>query len=206
MRDTVNYPILTNDKINEILNNPKLEYAIKLYENIQKEFNNTNLSLENNISFRSSYESLYKLSEGIKHQINKDAYFRVFESIRSNKTISYDEVLQRINDAIKYNNQNNDFKDHENQKVFASKMLHTINNDEIIMDMNVSKCFEIRYRNMPQFSYDYLKGNIMDYLNSNEEAKRIIKLFDLKYPNNSISNIKKIDFVLWIYGGSKKIV
>ena len=203
MRDIINYPILTDDEINNILDDPKLKYSIKLYKFIQEEINNNGLSLEDNIPFRSSYESLYKLSEGIKHQINKDAYFRVFESIRNNKNIIYDEALQKINDAIKHNNQNNDFKDHENQKVFASKMLHTINNDEIIMDMNVSKCFGIRYRTSPQFSYDYLKNNIMEYLDSHEEAKRIIKLFDLKYPNNGISDVKKIDFVLWIYGGKQ---
>lgn len=204
MRDTVNYPILTNDEINEILNNPKLKYAIKLYKNIQREYDNKNISLEDNISFRSSYESLYKLSEGIKHQINKDAYFKVFEELRNNANITYDELLNKISSVIKKNNQNNTNKDHENQKVFASKMLHTMNNNEIIIDMNVSKCFGIRYRNMPQFSYDYLKGNIIDYLNNHEEAKRIIELFDSKYPNSGISDIKKIDFVLWIYGGVNK--
>ena len=44
--------------------------------------------------------------------------------------------------------------------------------------------------------YDLYQDRFYDFMSSDEGAE-LIRIFDHQYPNNGISNVKKIDFIMW---------
>ena len=88
---------------------------------------------------------------------------------------------------------------------FSSKLLHTIKPEYPIWDSVVTKeHFGIRppyasCKNREQLCierYDLYQDRFYDFMSSDEGAE-LIRIFDHQYPNNGISNVKKIDFIMW---------
>ena len=88
---------------------------------------------------------------------------------------------------------------------FSSKMLATLDADMPIWDSNVLKALHLHLKgNRPEFRisnavilYDSIRRWYTDFLKT-EEAQRMIQRFDVEFPEfQSISSVKKIDFILW---------
>lgn len=202
-RDIDNYPILTDEKISSILDETIFKEALVRYKTMKEEFHR-NIPLKESMSFKDAIEHLYTSNTKSVLKSLYNRYYDYLEEIRYRKDISYEEIFANLQKIKKFNYSRSNWINYVGQMIFASKMLHAINDDEIIVNYQVAKCFGIRCPNdIESFNYNNLKDILIDYMNNSEEANRIIKIFDYKYPNSNISNIKKIDFVLWMYGAKQ---
>lgn len=153
--------------------------------------------------FQKVYFDFYLKGAAISNK--KDIYFEIFKKI--NKDVSMEQLL---NILLK--------KMGKVHLSISSKMLHTFNNNLPIYDSVVSGYLKSNYdlsiKSASQ-KKDRMKNALQNWESLNEwytslkyEADRneIIEWFDLNYPNESkISNVKKIDFVIWACANRKKV-
>ncbi len=109
------------------------------------------------------------------------------------KNIKYEEVLKYFYDNFG-----------KIEKSFSSKLLATINPNMPVWDSIIISKLGIK---VPSYSVKnrfeivveiYYK--IIEWFNQylcTDNSKECIKVFDEVFPNNTITNIKKIDLVLW---------
>lgn len=94
---------------------------------------------------------------------------------------------------------------------FATKLLHTIDNDQPIYDSKVAKVFSLtrpNHKNGFDNQIDIYKSqvdkikNVYDkILDDNDNLiKDVLERFDSKYKHPNMSNIKKLDFLVWTLG------
>ncbi|WP_297639148.1 hypothetical protein [uncultured Clostridium sp.] len=179
------------EKINEkevlrALNRREMEIGIDKYEFIMKRFWHVDVRKDN--EFKRVFIDFYKL-------INLNGKFLeiYFETLENHKTIEYTyvEVLRIL---YKYSK-----KVHGS---FASKLLATVDEELPIIDRFIKKHLELEtYYSVGNVEkiiaqYDEVKDLYSEFLNT-EQSKRWIELFDEKFSDRNISDIKKIDFILW---------
>lgn len=171
-----------------------IQKGLDRYNSIMSALKKINVAY--NMDFQKNYRYFYKVYRRTNQFCNN--YFEYFESIKNNINIDFQTILQTIC-LFRENN--------ELEMSFSSKILHTINPNYPIWDSIVTKeHFKIYApsRNLPNQiriveaskTYDDYKDKFYEYMKS-VEGKEIIELFDENFPNNTISNVKKIDFVLW---------
>ncbi len=190
-------PEVERDKIIEILNCPKLEKGLNKYVKIKNEYE---LNGPSN-AFRETYCSFYRLNKrSLPKDLDYNSFLKMYFDLLNEyqvKDASFKEIFCRVKELTK-----------RNDISFASKLLHTLNNDYPIWDSvirnnknfdikkpsanaNIDKCVEM---------YNVYTSAFMDYLKT-EECKIIISLFNEHFKDNndylSISDTKKVDFVLW---------
>jgi hypothetical protein len=87
---------------------------------------------------------------------------------------------------------------------FSSKLVATINPDLLIWDSIVLN--HLGKKAQAYYRKDRLKETVILYeeiaewyerFMKTEEAKGVIQIFDEVYPNLGLTEIKKVDFVLW---------
>lgn len=183
---------LKTKDIHEIIYSKEMEKGIRKYLNIitiiKKDIDNFN-----DENFQKSYKGFYRMRRN-KEFCKK--YFKIGYEQIDNSEINFNILFDKIK---KINN--------KNEASFASKLLHTINNEKPILDKKVlinlglyseyikkdSDKKEI-YKILEEFYYELLKKDF---------AKNWIVQFDMlltnviKIDKNIISNVKKIDFILW---------
>lgn len=191
-------------KIQKILNTLKLKdvhtiiYNEEMKKGINKYLNIITCVKEdvenfNDEKFQKLYKGFYRMRRN-KEFCNK--YFKIgYEQIK-NSEISFDILFDNIKQI-----------NNKNEASFSSKLLHTINNKKPILDKKVlinlslyseyikknSDKKEI-YKSIERFYYELLKEDF---------AKDWIVQFDtlltnvIKIDKNVISDVKKIDFILW---------
>ena len=124
----------------------------------------------------------------------KREYFRIMETFRKRGTASFGEILLRLYQ-----------KTGQVEASFASKMLATLDDHMPIWDSNVLKALQLRLKGTsPEIRisnavvlYEHICDWYCAFLDS-KEAKIILERFDREFPEYmSMSQIKKIDFVLW---------
>lgn len=190
----------SNKTLTSILNNPELAYAVKEYLVIQNEYNNQ-LSLKDNVVFRDCFSELYDMDSRKSTLLNfscKDGFFETFETIKrtsyANEDNRYNDIITRLHE----NNINTVDRD-ENEWVFASKMLHTINNNMPIIDSHIENIFKSVGIVVSKNNYKDFADKFLDYIsNNNNEVNMIVNEFNAVYQNININPVKIIDFVLWI--------
>ena len=183
-----------------ILRDPELAYAVKEYLIIQNEYNNQS-SLKDNVIFRDCFSELYDMNSRKSTLLNfacKDGFFEVFDVARrtcyANENDRYNDIIARLHS----NNINTVARD-ENEWVFASKMLHTINNNMPIIDSHIENIFNSVGISVSKNNYKDFANKYLNYIsNNNDEVGMIVDEFNKVYPNTNINPIKIIDFVFWI--------
>ena len=93
---------------------------------------------------------------------------------------------------------------HRVEPSFSSKLVATINPKLPVWDQQVLKNLKLKAPlygdkerlNKTKKLYDSIKEWYRDYLNTIEGRKKVTE-FDQRFPNSGISNIKKIDLILW---------
>ena len=157
-----------------------------------------------NVSFQKVFYDFYLRSRwAIMTPDNRKAYFGVMrEYMNSNETISIEDVLIRL--KVELGISSYEFS-------IASKMIHTINDDQPIFDAKIKKFF--KDINNPLISDSQQAGNKLALISRDYECMDKwyqsfiaskngdywIDWFDGRFPEHKqISNVKKIDFIIWV--------
>lgn len=140
-------------------------------------------------SFRVVYTDFYKLNIGTDQEF-RNMYFHLLESHKRNQ-YRFEDILKMLYDISG--------KMHGS---FASKLLATVNPKLPIIDRFIKEHLELDsyygINNSNEIITQYYEIiNIYEAFLKTQKCKEWIKLFDEKFPNNKIENIKKIDFILW---------
>lgn len=172
--------------------------AIENYVDINTSFAPLNLVFQNNFS------KFYGLNAAL--QMNKVNFYNVFDEYYNHKkSVSYRNILEDLKNPLTGTGRV--------ETSFASKLLHTIDNDEPIIDSEVVKklslCFctskyFISIRKKPKTIdqavdlYNALKACYFDYLLPLAKKSNYFAVFDALFPSlQRISDVKKIDFYIW---------
>lgn len=123
-------------------------------------------------------------------------YFEIMEELKNNNEVDFATIFEHVKNIRG-----------TCELSFSSKLIHTLNPTYPIWDSIVTKThFNIAVpyfykENKAQLcceSYELYKSEFIEYMKT-EEAKELVNMFNQAFPNNSITNIKKIDFILWQY-------
>lgn len=135
--------------------------------------------------------AFYKLFQEKRREIKNDK--KILEEIRKNKEDFFERIVIELKSSTK-----------RVEVVFASKMLHTLMPECPIWDSLVIKHFKIKVPQNKEKKFEKCKeiyGQIIDaYENMNQKEKdNYIKIFNKTFPKhkNEISDIKKLDFIIW---------
>lgn len=179
-----------------------LEDVLKVekYLEIRKDIKRSDFTVTE--SFRKKYKSFYNIR--FVSQEWSDKYFALLEEQVKGSKRSFEELLKKLYDVSK-----------RVDVSFASKIIATVSPDEPIWDkyvlMNMGfekrwdsfsdKYYEERIKEAVNI-YNDIKAKYVDILNS-EEGRKCIERFDELLPqykdNEELSDIKKIDYVIWSY-------
>ncbi len=161
------------------------------YEKIMESYKKTQ-DVSKNLDFQRMYDGFYRVR---RNEEWRKYYFKLMQEMR-NKDVSFGDILTLINEETG-----------RIEASFASKLLATINPNYPIWDQYVLA--NIGLEATPQYMsndirleasieiYDEICDWYKERINS-DEGKAEIEFFDSKFPKFKwISNIKKIDFLLW---------
>lgn len=193
------YPVLDSEKVLKILTDPKTKKGIEKYVLIKREFE------ENGVTdlFRERFCKFYRLDKkALRNSSIKDfdlfldKFFSILIQFRN-----VDDSFPRI--FLEVKNLTN-----RNEISFSSKLLHTIDNNSPIWDSIVRNeaNFDIKSPN-PKASneacieaYNSYKELFLSF-SETDNGRMIVSLYESVFGDNeelvNISNVKKIDFVLW---------
>ncbi len=171
----------------------KLEKGLEKYVKLMELFQKTDV--KNNADFKRLYIGFYRMGRRTKDFYN--VYFDYLEKNKDNKEISFIKILEHLK-----------CKTNRVEASFASKMLHTLKPDMPILDSIVLKYIGL---SLPgYYCKDRLErinsvySQLVTWYEANQETvSDFVKIFDKRfkkksdYPNISVSNIKKADFIIW---------
>ncbi len=166
----------------------KIEIGLEKYNDIMNRLYNTN-ALEDK-DFQRKFNAFYRIRQRSPEFYS--CYYGLLEESK-NKKVSFEEVIKYIYEKLG-----------RIEPSFSSKLVATIDPEKPVWDSFVLKNLGLK---PPYYSdKNRLNKNILlykqickwydDYLLT-DEAKKVIELFDKKYPNVIISSVKKIDLILW---------
>ncbi len=166
----------------------KIKNGLSKYLYIMERLNKTDVSQDED--FQRCFNGFYRMRQ--RSKLYYTEYFNLLEKHKA-ESVSFDYILD-----ILYQ------KTGRIEASFASKMLATINDDMPILDslvlknLNMSLPYYSDKNRMKKISKVYIEicKWYEDFLKT-EVSKLAIKIFDESYPESKISDVKKIDFILW---------
>lgn len=184
--------MLTEDKIREIIISETVQKGIEKYSFLMNKIRKVDVSKDEEFqrTFRNFYQMRRFYSEDFAWH-----YFHLMEQEKLlGENLSFKMVLERVLHI-----------QGSYEISFSSKLLHTINPFMPIWDSIVTKnhfgiCAPYvgtkdRMKAIVQ-RYAQYEDKFYDFM-ATKEGRQIIDIFNAEYPNCNISNVKKIDFVLW---------
>ena len=182
--------MITQEKAREILQKPGLKKGIEKYRYIMQQLNRVDVAAD--IEFQKAYKTFYYLrfcSQDFCKQ-----YFKLMQQLKNNTKLDFETVFDKVKTFQQKNGKDT------NQISFSSKLAHTINPSNPIWDSIVTNenHFNLCCDNVDTAVavYNEYKTKFNDYLSSSI-GQELIKIFDEYLPNSGISDVKKIDFILW---------
>ena len=195
--------MLKEKQIIEALNKLKVNNDVEKYIKILDSYNDKAINVSTDRSFQKKYNNFYK----IRHP-NKEFYKEYYSLMQD-----YKQTRKKLSfiDTVKYF-----YRFGRMDASYVSKLLATINQHLPIWDKYVLQYFKLEPPRRPPSYLDQDKRRIFqekrillandvykeiiqrygDLLVTNE-SKKCEKMFDEYYPENSITSIKKIDFIIW---------
>jgi len=183
--------MVTEDKVRIILDKTATVDGIQKYCNIMKLVRAVDVTKD--ADFQDNFRSFYQLRRFYDDEFVQ-AYFEAMEEFKDDAELSFEKAfrrIQKINGSCEVS--------------FSSKLLNALKPSEPIWDSIVAtKHFGCK---LPGYSlkdrptacikrYGEYREAFMKYAES-PEGKMIVRMFDEKFPKCGISDVKKIDFVLW---------
>lgn len=173
-----------------IVERPEIADALDKYKYIMENLYKTDVS--DNEMFKGVFCDFYRLKECSSQKI-RTQYFSILEQIKGQgSNVSFKSVF----DLTRKVERNND-------PSLASKLAHTINPELPLWDKTVTQDYfgikrPRKIRNpVEKYSecYEEYKNRFSEYMES-EEGISLIQVFDWKFPNAGISNVKKLEFII----------
>jgi len=148
------------------------------------------VDVSTDITYQKKFKGFYKVR---RKQAFCDVYFNILEKNKRNQNLRFEEVLLSLQSTGRI------------EASFTSKLLATINpllpvlDKEVLIHLTGSlamsastgdplKDCAIKYKSMVSYYREFIKA---------EEGKVILNSFQEKHPDAPITDLKKIDFVLW---------
>ena len=179
-----------NHDIEKALDNlEKKAQDIQHYMNIMSKVKDINVADDQD--FQREFDFFYKVRRNAEW---RKKFFEIFEK-KKKKNCSYKEIITELYESTG-----------QVEASFASKMLASIDEDMPIWDskvlerigINVSKKRGQKKLEETIELYDDIVKWYRDLKNNKESYNEYIASFDSRFPDySSISDIKKIDFILW---------
>jgi hypothetical protein len=184
--------MLTSDTIIKILEKPEVGEGLKKYQYIMSRVQDTDVSSD--LNFQKVFRNFYQMRRFYSEYFARH-YFILMEQLKNTgENITFEMVMERMKHI-----------QGTYEMSFSSKLLHTLNQLHPIWDSVVTnQHFAIkapyasckdreqaccrRYAEYEDRFYEYMTSDV---------GRIIIEQFDEQFPNNGISDVKKIDFVLW---------
>ena len=177
------------------------------YVSIKDEFLKSDVS--SNSAFQLKFNSFYRLNGAGLTKEFKSVYFKLMEEKRNNDDFDSWQIKEIMLELFKYKNAQGNNCIHFS---FTTKLMHTINNNLPIYDSMIKKVFGFagpyHYNSSTEKIDSYLAQYevIKDTYNQimqNNLLSSTFELFDLKFPNSTLSKIKASDFIFWTAGKLK---
>lgn len=176
---------LTNKQVQLALS--RIERGLTTYLWLQRQVRACDVS--KNEEFQRRYSGFYRVRRDFKWRLG---YFSLLESSKL-KGIEFPEALGEINRHCR-----------RIEASFASKLVATLDPSKPVIDKFVLEYFELR---LPRWGVQGREVKTIDLYNKlcvkyrdlmqNPSGKLISELFDVRYPDAEVSDLKKIDLVLW---------
>ena len=147
--------------------------------------------------FKRKFAHFYKLNQGMRNTNDKKSFFNLLKECINNKQDDYAAVLNKLS-----------LKTGHNEMSFASKIVASVNANKPVIDKIVLGHFKI---NRPSYGdlkhkisksiniYNEIEEDYHEFLKS-KKGEELMNIFDkeIKQQHNyKITNIKKLDFILW---------
>jgi hypothetical protein len=185
-----------DEKQEEILSNLDNE-SVVVYIFLKKEFDKSNIA--NNLFFQFVFRSFYRLDNaGLSDNLKKH-FFKLF----AEKQTKLDIILSELYEIPTLK------KCNSIQFSFATKLLHTIDNDKPIFDKYVTSILNKKVKGKNKNEkiqscieiYDSLV-TLHDELKKNDKIRNVILKFRSKFKvsNEEMSDTKVLDSIMWSLG------
>ena len=163
----------------------RVDVGIEKYNWIMKRVHEVDVSA--NIEFQKFFNGFYRVRQ--RPSSFYKSYYAYLEKNKNNQELSFEDIvahLYRETGAI--------------HASFSSKLLATVNPDMPIWDKYVLQNLGLRipyyYEKDRLQKTVQLYQQICDWYQSKEAGEKL-QLFNERFPDTYISDVKKIDFVLW---------
>jgi len=155
--------------------------------------------------FQKKYNSFFRLSlrrfENFSFKEFSTDYYTFMEQHKTDKELSFEKILTHFYERF-----------NTIEASFSSKLLAIIDREMPVWDTHVINKLNLKKPKKERLIkpvdkllkpfvdlYSEIFECYKDFLKT-DEANHWIKLFDELYPNNGITSVKKIDFILWQIG------
>jgi hypothetical protein len=180
------------DTVERILNKPIMEEGIEKYKYIMSHIHEINVTSD--LEFQNVFRGFYQMKRFYSDHFARH-YFILMEQLKdAGENMTFKMAIERIKHI-----------QGTYEMSFSSKLLHTIYPLHPIWDSVVTNHhFGVRapYASCKNRElacckrYAEYEDKFYDYM-ATEEGSTIIHMFDERFPDSGISDVKKIDFVLW---------
>ena len=196
---------LLNNNAEKIISNID-EESIDVYLYLQDTFGSTR-DINTNHLFQFIFRSYYRLDSAGLTPDFKTQYFKVMQTCRNNTAVDIKAICNELYELKNRKGQNT------LQFSFATKMANMIDNQLPIYDSAVAtmydfkrpygKDYDVRLSKYIDF-YSTLQKHYAEYIQNGSLRNVVFKTMKSTLPNvNHVSDIKKLDFLVWSAGKLK---
>lgn len=174
------------EKTKRIIQN--IEPGLKKYKSIMDNFHKVDVSKD--VEFQREFNGFYRIRQRPKYFYS--TYYSLLEKCKT-EPLGFSEILKTLYKEID-----------RFEASFSSKLLATIDPSMPIWDIFVLE--NLNLKRPAQYSKSRFDDTVKlynkivqwyDKIIISEEGRLMLEIFDNKYPKSGISNVKKIDFILW---------
>lgn len=170
------------------VNKKAMKNGLDKYNYIQENLYKVNVMEDK--EFQGIFVDFYKIKEARNPDLI-DCIFYILEANKNNRYITIEEVIDMMYKAT-----------NKIQISFGSKVLATMDDNLGVVDMYVMNNlgFERKYgiANKDYIINQYYQLNkMLNEILKSDRAKEFIKIFDDKFKGNKLTDIKKLDLILW---------
>lgn len=163
----------------------RVKVGLTKYNWIMRRVHEVDVSADAN--FQKSYNGFYRMRQ--RPADFYKTYYAFLEQNKDNPSLTFEEILTYLYEETG-----------SIHASFSSKLLATVNPDMPIWDKFVLQ--NLGLRTPYYYAKDRMQKTIQLYQRicewyQSEQAREKLQLFNALFPNEEISDVKKIDFILW---------
>ncbi len=171
----------------------KIAYGVQGYIRIQNDYENNQMTEE----FKKYFAYFYRMGMYAKADY-KARFFEILKDLRDGARYTFNQISTDL-----YNISN------KHQFSFITKLIHTTNTSSPIYDSLVAKVLDLPNVGMVQGLDEKISlsniiisdlTNLYSQVLADSRFQPVLETFDLIFNNPPISNVKKLDFIIWAYG------